>query len=84
MPLERVVPEEGLTLGRVRLPAGTIVGMNAWVIHRDKKVYGENADAFHPERWVDAGPAELRTMEKSLLSVSNPPGLKFYVYLCLT
>jgi cytochrome P450 len=71
MPLERVVPREGLTVGNVHLPAGTIVGMNAWVIHRDKNVYGEDADIFRPERWTEAEPERLRMMERRFLSVSK-------------
>lgn len=51
--LERVVPTSGLTLrdGRVIAP-GTIVGMNQWVISRDKEIYGDDADVFRPERWL--------------------------------
>lgn len=51
--LERIVPSPGLTLrdGRVIAP-GTIVGMNQWVVSRDKEVYGDDADVFRPERWL--------------------------------
>lgn len=43
LPLERIVPPEGLGLSDGRyIPAGTIVGMNAWVVHQDKGVFGEN------------------------------------------
>lgn len=51
--LERIVPAPGLVLrdGRVIAP-GTIVGMNQWVVSRDKEVYGEDADIFRPERWL--------------------------------
>lgn len=51
--LERIVPSSGLTLsdGRV-IPAGTIVGMNGWVMTRNKEVYGEDVEAFRPERWL--------------------------------
>ncbi|KAL8299067.1 hypothetical protein RB597_007627 [Gaeumannomyces tritici] len=45
--LERVVPAEGL-----RLPDGTQVGMNPWVTPRDKQTFGDDADAFRPERWL--------------------------------
>jgi cytochrome P450 len=53
LPLERVVPAQGLRLldGRY-LPSGTIVGMNAWVVNRDRAVYGVDADQFVPERWL--------------------------------
>lgn len=51
--LERIVPSPGLALrdGRVIAP-GTIVGMNQWVVSRDKEVYGDDADVFRPERWL--------------------------------
>lgn len=49
--LERIVPAGGLTLsdGRVIAP-GTKVGINPWVLNRNKDVYGEDADVFRPER----------------------------------
>ncbi|KAH8808618.1 cytochrome P450 [Xylogone sp. PMI_703] len=60
--LERIVPEGGLPLpdGTV-IPAGTIVGMNPWVVHQNKKVFGEDAESFNPDRWlqhVDEGETE--------------------------
>jgi len=67
-PLERYVPEEGLKVGDVFLPRGTIVGMNAWVVHHDRTVFGEDANEFRPERWIEAEPEELRMMEKCFLS----------------
>ncbi|KAH8817371.1 cytochrome P450 family protein [Xylogone sp. PMI_703] len=51
--LPRVVPEGGLTANGVYLPQGTVVGSNAWVIHRSKDAFGDDVDAFRPERWLD-------------------------------
>ncbi|KAL9609716.1 MAG: hypothetical protein Q9167_005541 [Letrouitia subvulpina] len=51
--LDRVVPKNGLSLPDGRfLPGGTIVGMNAWVTNRNKKIYGWDADSFNPSRWL--------------------------------
>ena len=51
--LERTVPEGGLALDDGRhIPAGTIIGMNAWVVHGDQSVYGQDAESFRPERWL--------------------------------
>ena len=50
--LERHVPPGGTTLCSTYLPAGTVVGVNAWAIHRDKSIYGDDANAFRPERWL--------------------------------
>lgn len=53
MLLERVVPEGGLTLSDGRtIPAGTIVGLNPWVIGHTCDVFGEDLESFKPERWL--------------------------------
>ncbi|KAJ9350283.1 cytochrome P450 [Paecilomyces variotii] len=53
--LERIVPDGGLKLpDGPYLPPGTIVGVNPWIIHR-KDVFGEDVDAFIPERWLQGG-----------------------------
>lgn len=51
--LQRVVPPGGTTLVGCEFPAGAIVGINAWVAHRNKSVYGEDADKWRPERWIE-------------------------------
>ncbi|KUJ14275.1 cytochrome P450, partial [Mollisia scopiformis] len=51
--LERVVPASGLCLpdGTFFRP-GTLVSMNAWVLHRSKAIFGDDANTFQPERWL--------------------------------
>lgn len=51
--LERVVPSSGLKLpdGRM-IPAGTIVGMNAWITSRNKDIFSGDVETFRPERWL--------------------------------
>ncbi|GME36077.1 FAD binding domain protein [Neofusicoccum parvum] len=66
--LERVVPAQGDTLCGIDIPGGTVVGMNAWVIHHDRTVFGNDADVFRPERWLEAPPEQLRVMERCFLS----------------
>ena len=29
-----------------------IIGANPWVIHQDTEVYGEDVEAFRPDRWL--------------------------------
>ncbi|KAH6711399.1 benzoate 4-monooxygenase cytochrome P450 [Leptodontidium sp. MPI-SDFR-AT-0119] len=63
MPLVRIVPDGGCELeGRV-LPAGTTVGLNPWVFARDKSLYGEDADIWRPERWLEYSPEKLKHLE---------------------
>ena len=71
--LERVVPAGGLTLedGRVLSP-GTIVGMNAWVIHQNKGIFGDDAASFNPERWL-CGKAETEEVREFSLTIYCQP-----------
>lgn len=52
MSLPRVVPEGGFEVAGNYIPSGTTIGANPWVLHRNKEVYGEDVDAFRPERWM--------------------------------
>ncbi|PLN86963.1 putative benzoate 4-monooxygenase cytochrome P450 [Aspergillus taichungensis] len=71
LPLERIVPPGGATISGQYLPQGTIVGMNAWVVHRDRAVFGADADQWRPDRWLDRDEVTLRTMESSLLTFGH-------------
>ncbi|KAI0696280.1 cytochrome P450 monooxygenase pc-bph [Cytidiella melzeri] len=49
--LPRVVPEDGLTIcGEVFAP-GTVVSVPTYTLHRDKSIWGDDADEYVPERW---------------------------------
>jgi cytochrome P450 len=66
--LERVVPRGGVELCGKYIAEGTVVGINAWVAHRDCAVFGEDAGMFKPDRWL--GNSERRaSMERCLLTV---------------
>ena len=78
LPLERIVPEGGTSLSGMCLPPGTIVGANAWVINRDLEVFGPDADAWNPSRWLVNDSAARVKMTQTLFSVSKtlyPPWL---------
>lgn len=47
-------------------PSGSIVGANAWVIHRNREVFGADATDFNPDRWLDADAAAY--MDKYMLA----------------
>lgn len=39
------------------------MGINTWVAHRNKDVFGPDADAFRPERWLDQEKKKFSLME---------------------
>jgi cytochrome P450 len=53
LPLERIVPPGGVQLCGRFIPAGTVVGCSAWLIHRNQAVFGPDSDIFRPERWLE-------------------------------
>jgi cytochrome P450 len=64
--MSKTVPPEGDTINGIYIPGGTDIGKNDWAIQRDKKVYGEDATFFRPERWLEAHGEQLERMERSL------------------
>ncbi|GFF28439.1 cytochrome P450 oxidoreductase [Aspergillus udagawae] len=71
LPLLRVVPAGGAMLCGVYFPEGTVVGINPWVAHYNKSVFGADADVFKPERWLQAEGedegSQTSTMERYFL-----------------
>jgi cytochrome P450 len=50
---------------KVFIPGGTNIGWASWGIHRNKAVFGEDAELYRPERWLDeANPEKLERMRK--------------------
>lgn len=35
------------------IPKGGLVSWNLWALHRRKDFFGEDAEEFRPERWLD-------------------------------
>jgi cytochrome P450 len=79
-PLERVVPASGLQIGDTFLPGGTVIGKceiylettmlimaaaNTRALSFNTSVFGADAHQFNPERFLNASPAQLATMERT-------------------
>jgi cytochrome P450 len=58
MELPRLVPPEGMLLCGKFVPGGTSVGVSPYIVHRQKDAYGQDAESFRPERWIEAERAE--------------------------
>lgn len=66
--LERIVPSCGMEISGHFVPGGAIVGVNAWVIHRDPAVFGDDAAQWHPDRWIEADEEKKRLMDNSIFT----------------
>jgi cytochrome P450 len=55
-------PPQGDTLSDgIFIPGGTAVGQCAWRIFRNKTVFGEDAEVWRPERWIELADLALMT-----------------------
>lgn len=65
--MEKVVPAGGdVTPDGRYIPEGTNIGFCFWGAMRDQTVFGQDADLFRPERWIEAQGEKLERMERSL------------------
>jgi cytochrome P450 len=61
---EKQTPPEGDTIDGRFVPGGTRIAFNVLAVQRDKKVFGEDAQSFRPERWLDNDKERVQQMEK--------------------
>lgn len=61
--MSKEVPAHGDTFKGVWLPGGTKIGNCTWGVFRRKDFWGEDADSFRPERWLEAEAGKLTEME---------------------
>ena len=69
--ITRHVPPAGAEIDGVKYPGGTRVALNGWVLHRDRGVFGEDAEQFRPERWTEADEKAAKAMERSMYQVNS-------------
>lgn len=67
--MARSVPPTGAEIDGARYPAGTELDINAWAVHRDTEAFGEDAEVYRPERWLEDG-ERARLMDRHMLQVS--------------
>ncbi|SOV03041.1 probable Benzoate 4-monooxygenase cytochrome P450 [Ustilago sp. UG-2017a] len=69
--LPRVIPRGGATVCGGHFPAGTILSVPAYTLHRDKSVFGEDAEEYNPDRWL--APNARRDFDKAFIPFSVGP-----------
>lgn len=70
--LERYVPKGGVVIHGKTIPEGTTIGVNAWVMNRNKDIFGEDVEQFRPERWIDSPPEQISAMKRNMLTAGSP------------
>jgi cytochrome P450 len=62
--MQKVVPPEGDTIYGQFVPGGTQIGYCAWGLHRNREIFGEDAEIFRPERWLEVDEEKLHSMNR--------------------
>ncbi|KUJ08910.1 cytochrome P450 [Mollisia scopiformis] len=70
-PMERKVPSGGVSIAGTFFPEGITVGCMPSAIHMNPTAFGEDAEVFRPERWLEADEDSLRSMESAHLGFSR-------------
>ena len=70
-PMERKVPSGGVMISGMHIPEGTSVGCMPAAVHSNPAAFGEDAESFNPNRWLEAGENKLREMEAVHLGFSR-------------
>lgn len=65
--LSKRVPPEGDEWNGVRLPGGANIACSIVGIQRNKEFWGQDANEFRPERWLEVGPDRLKAMEATMM-----------------
>lgn len=62
----KLVPAQGDVIHGKTIPGGTAIGMNTSSLLRSKTLFGEDADLFRPERFIEANEAKRVAMERDV------------------
>lgn len=58
----KTVPPAGEYIHGYWVPGGTEIGQAFHAVGRSKELWGDDADVFRPERWLEASEADARAM----------------------
>lgn len=72
--LPRVIPPGGASVAGRQFAQGVEIGMSPYVFQRRKEAYGEDAEVFRPERWIEATTTngeDKKILDKNLLTFGH-------------
>jgi len=61
--MSKAVPPGGDVVNGLFIPEGTQIGYCAWGVFRNEEIWGEDANEFRPERWIENSPERLKEMD---------------------
>src|SRR5262245_1512803 len=67
--MDKQVPPGGDTINGMYVPGGTEIGYGGLSVFRNKKVWGEDAGVFRPERWIEG--ENIKDLEVALEVIFN-------------
>ena len=73
MSLPRKVPIGGLRVDGHFFPPGTTVGCNPVSFHRNRDIFGEDAESFRPDRWLTADEPARKALRQYTLTWGGGP-----------
>ena len=50
-----------------RIPAGTSVAWAPWPVMRNRDIFGDDADLFRPDRWMDISTEQYKLMDNTVM-----------------
>ncbi|KAK9244249.1 benzoate 4-monooxygenase cytochrome P450 [Lipomyces tetrasporus] len=68
LPFERIVRDGGITVLGHYLPAGTVIGGSPYVVNRHKGTFGQDAEFWRPERWLEQDEKHKLKLQRSVLT----------------
>ncbi|KUJ11235.1 cytochrome P450 [Mollisia scopiformis] len=72
--MPRLVPAGGASISGHYFAEGCRIGINPAVVHYDKRVYGEDADRFNPDRWIHAPDGcDIPRMDRTMIQFGAGP-----------
>lgn len=70
--LPREVPEGGAELCGQYIPEGCEVIMNSCAVHFDRRIFGQDADDWRPERWLESEETTAKMERYNLMFGQGP------------
>jgi len=63
--IAKEVPAGGDTIHGEFVPGGTRIAHNTWAVLRRADIFGQDAELFRPERWLDSDTAKIDSMQRT-------------------